>query len=142
MKFNMKTKILFMFVFFALSSCQEEGILTQNKTTTAIENAQNPDKSGVFVPTAGINVSGEVKIFQENNQYKLQLENFNISSGPDLKVYLSKVATPNSFVNLGNLTSATVYNIPKAVNIADYSHVLIHCQQYNHLFATAQLIKN
>lgn len=142
MKFNMKTKILFMFVLFALFSCQEEGILTQNKTTTAIENAQNLEKSGVFVPTAGISVSGAVKIFQENNQYKLQLENFNISSGPDLKVYLSKAATPNSFVNLGNLTSATVYNIPKAVNIADYSHVLIHCQQFNHLFATAQLIKN
>jgi hypothetical protein len=97
---------------------------------------------GVFSPTSGINGSGIVKIYLENNQYKLALENYSISSGPDLKVYLSKSNTPTDFVNLGNLNSSTVYSIPQNIDIKDYKFVLIHCQQYNHLFAVAELVKN
>lgn len=98
--------------------------------------------SGIFVPTSGISVSGATKIYLENGSYKLQLENFNITEGPDLKVYLSQSASPDQFLNLGNLTSQTVYSIPQSVVISEYSHVLIHCQQYNHLFAIAELQQN
>lgn len=138
----MKTLILFPILFLILS-CQVEGDLTHTvQNSVPITPTAMLKYHGTFVPTSGIVVSGEAKIYLEGTEYKLQLEDFSISSGPDLKVYLSKAATPTDFVNLGNLTSQTVYPIPPSVNVADYSHVLIHCQQYNHLFAIAELIQN
>jgi hypothetical protein len=41
------------------------------------------------MPTSGINVTGSAKIWN-GNQNEVRLENFSVSSGPDLKVYLSK----------------------------------------------------
>lgn len=138
----MKKLILFPTLLLMLS-CQVEGELTHTvQNNVPITPAAMLKYYGTFVPTSGIVVSGEAKIYLEGTQYKVQLEDFNVSSGPDLKVYLSKAATPTDFVNLGNLTSQTVYPIPSSVNIDDYSHVLIHCQQYSHLFAVAELISN
>lgn len=137
----MKKLILFPILFLILS-CQNEGELTRNGDNTAINPNAILKAHGAFEPTSGISVSGQAKIYLEGNQYKLQLEDFSISSGPDLKVYLSKSNVPLDFVNLGNLTSQTVYLIPAGVNVADYSHVLIHCQQYSHLYAIAELIQN
>jgi hypothetical protein len=97
-------------------------------------------KSGAFSPTSGIAVNGNVEIRKRNNEHFVSLINFNISSGPDLKVYLSKNNTPSEFVNLGALeNNKNVYNIPESVMLDEYSYVLIHCQQYNHLFAIAKL---
>ena len=137
-------KILILLLFTELfSACQVEGDLTKNKTTETIVAPSSQLKfSGNFEPTSGINVSGIAKIYLENELYKLQLVNFSISSGPDLKVYLSKSSSPEKFITLGNLTNATVYEIPNGVNFNEYTYVLIHCQQYNHLFAVAQLIQN
>lgn len=135
-------KIFLIPLFAVLASCQEEGILTKDRDEVLVTPSAELKYSGTFVPTSGITVTGEAKIYLENGQHKVQLENFTISDGPDLKVYLSKAATPTEFVNLGNLTSQTVYPIPANVIIDDYSHVLIHCQQYNHLFAQAELTQN
>lgn len=129
-------------ILFLILSCQEEGDLTKRVEGTQISPNAILKYKGLFEPTDGIMVSGEAKIFQEGNRYKLSLDAFDVSSGPDLKVYLSKSATPSEFVNLGNLTSQTVYLIPDNIVIADYSHVLIHCQQYSHLFAVAALTQN
>lgn len=139
----MKTKLLFLPLFLLLFSCEVEGDLTQDKTPVVINQPELVLKyQGLFAPTSGINGSGTVKIYLENNQYKLLLENYTISSGPDLKVYLSKSDVPNDFVNLGNLNATTVYSIPQSVDLKVYKFVLIHCQQYNHLFAVAELTIN
>jgi Electron transfer DM13 len=130
--------ILFFFI-----SCQEEGVLTiGNANNEVITPEAILRYQGVFAPTSGISVSGEAKIYIENGQYKVTLQDFSVSGGPDLKVYLSKADTPTQFVTLGNLTSQTVYPVPSGIDVADYSHVLIHCQQYNHLFAIAALTSN
>lgn len=126
-----------------LCSCEEPGLLTKEGfNVTTVAQGALLKSHGVFVPTSGILVTGEARIYLENNQYKVKLEGFSISKGPDLKVYLAKAATPSDFVSLGNLTSATAYSIPQGINVAVYSHVLIHCQQYNHLFAVSKLIQN
>lgn len=136
-------KLLILPIIFLIFSCEEQGILTKDgfNVTTVAQDA-SLKYHGVFVPTSGISVTGEARIYLENNQFKVKLEGFNITDGPDLKVYLSKAATPTDFVSLGNLTSATVYIIPQGIDIAAYSYVLIHCQQYNHLFAIAKIIPN
>lgn len=135
-------KLLLLLAFVIFGSCQEEGELTRSVGDTVISQNAILRYYGTFEPTNGITVSGEAKIYQEGNQFKVRLDNFSISSGPDLKVYLSKSNVPSEFVNLGNLTSQTVYPIPPSVNVADYSHVLIHCQQYGHLYAIAPLTQN
>jgi Electron transfer DM13 len=136
-------KILILPVLLLLFACEKQGELTKDGFNVATINQGAVLKyHGTFVPTSGISVTGEAKIYLENNQYKVELDGFTISNGPDLKVYLSKAATPNDFVSLGNLTSATAYNVPQGIDVAGYSHILIHCQSYNHLFAIAQLIQN
>lgn len=139
----MKTKLLFLPLFLLLFSCEVEGDLTREPIPVVIDQPNSVvNYQGVFSPTSGINGSGIVKIYLENNQYKLALENYSISSGPDLKVYLSKSNTPTDFVNLGNLNSTIIYSIPQNIDLKEYKYALIHCQQYNHLFAVAELIQN
>lgn len=138
----MRATGLFAVFFLALSSCQVEGELTSNRNTDVISSTAVLQSEGAFVPTSGISVSGFAQIYLERGQYKVNLRDFDVSSGPDLKVYLSKASTPSQFVNLGNLTAQRVYPIPLGVDVAAYSHVLIHCQQYNHLFAIANLNEN
>lgn len=127
-------KILFLLIsLFCLVSCEmEDGpeVLDIGNTVLLSE--------GTFEPTSGINVSGSAKIYTRNGQRKVVLDGFSISNGPDLKVYLSASDSPSDFINLGALTTATAYSIPDQVNLADYPYVLIHCQQYNHLFAIAE----
>ncbi|MFE3847827.1 DM13 domain-containing protein [Flavobacterium sp. LB3P45] len=137
-------KIAFLLpIFFTLLSCKIEGQLTRKPEQDAgIPENTIPVFTGNFMPTSGINVNGSAKIYLNANQNDVQLENFSISNGPDLKVYLSKTDTPTDFVTLANLTSGTVYKIPSRVDVSLYKYVLITCQQYNHLFAIAQLSKN
>lgn len=139
----MKKVFLLFGLFFALASCEEQGDLTSDTIASVPVSPNSMLKyQGDFVPTSGITVAGGVKIYFDSNQYKLKLENFSISDGPDLKVYLSKSSTPTEFVNLGSLNPASVYSIPESAAISDYKFVLIHCQEYNHLFAAASLNQN
>lgn len=125
---------LFLLVF---TSCEKEGEFTQTNNQTLNLSTAVLLKTGQFTTTSGISGSGSVKIYAENNLRKLVLENYTIENGPDLKVYLSTTDAPNTFVNLGNLNTETVYTIPNSVDLNVYKYVLIHCQQYNHLFAIA-----
>jgi len=135
-------KICLLTLVFLLMACQQEGILTGDKADGVIAPTATLKYYGVFEPTGGISVTGEARIYLENNVYQVQLANFSISEGPDLKVYLSKSNTPSDFVNLGNLSSQTIYPVPNGVEVSEYAHVLIHCQQYNHLYAIAPLLQN
>lgn len=138
----MKNILLLFTIVMLLTSCEVEGHLTRDVVPTAIGNEAILKYSGTFTPTGGITVQGVVMIYSENNIHYLKLDNFDISSGPDLKVYLSKTDSPSEFVNLGNLNANVTYTIPQQVNLSDYPYVLIHCQQYNHLFAIATLQSN
>lgn len=133
----MKKLFLLPLILFVFASCEKEGEFTQNNNETLNLSTAVLLKSGQFMPTSGISGSGSVKIYADNNLRKLVLENYTIENGPDLKVYLSTTDAPTTFINLGNLNPETVYNIPTSVDLSVYKYVLIHCQQYNHLFAIA-----
>lgn len=139
----MKKTIFMLSCLVFLTSCEKEGELTKTRIVT-INNEAILKYTGTFAPTAGESASGVVKIFQEGNAYILKLENFAVSNGPDLKVYLSQASTATNFVNLGSFqgNGNTVYTIPAGINVANYGYVLIHCQQFNHTFAIAQLTSN
>jgi hypothetical protein len=145
----MKNLILGLILLFAICSCQEEGQLTKDPVittppivtpTTEIPPSTQSNYSGVFVSAPGESVSGSAKV-ELSNIHQLILENL-IANGPDLKVYLSKTDKASDFVNLGSLNSAkTIYTIPDNVDIANYSYVIIYCQQYSVIFGVASLKK-
>jgi hypothetical protein len=137
-------KFLLLLVALFMLSCEKEGELTRENNNVSILDNAVLKYTGSFEPTSGVNASGMVKVYFDNGVHKVEIENANVSSGPDLKVYLSKSDSPTQYVNLGNFAGNgnSVYLIPSETNIADYPYVLIHCQQYNHLYAIARLTPN
>ena len=94
------------------------------------------------VGTSGHPASGSVSIIKiENSQY-IRYENFKTINGPDLFVYLSKDLKAKDFINLGKLkaTEGNInYEIPQAVNVADYPYVIVWCEDFSILFNYAKL---
>jgi hypothetical protein len=140
----MKKYLLLFVSVFALISCNKEDGNDPNAGLSNVSNNAVLKYAGTFSPTDKISASGNAKIFLDGTAYKLKLENLNIEKGPDLKVYLSKADTPKDFINLGSLGAGSelTYDITSEVDFAQYKYVLIHCQQYNHLFAVATLVMN
>jgi hypothetical protein len=100
--------------------------------------------SGSFIGYGSEKVSGIAKILLLNDKYSLKLENFSTTNGPDLKVYLSKAASPSSFISLGALKSTNgnqVYSINGSPDFSQHRFVLIHCERYNHLYGSAELMQ-
>ena len=107
---------------------------------TAISNLKY---SGMFESTTGKLVTGNSNIFLNNSKYTLVLDDmFTTSSGPDLHVYLSMGRVPDVFIDLGKLRANSgeqAYDIPGMPDFSAYTHVLIHCVQYNHIFGISEL---
>jgi hypothetical protein len=100
--------------------------------------------SGNFIGYGSEKVSGKANIFLDNNKYTLKLENFSTTNGPDLKVYLSTASSPSGYISLGDLKSTNgnqVYEISGAPDFTKHKFVLIHCERYNHLFGSAELLQ-
>ncbi|MEO9970941.1 MAG: DM13 domain-containing protein [Hyphomonadaceae bacterium] len=87
---------------------------------------------------------------RDGNTYIQFDENFRAARGPDLKIFLSPsdVASVtgdtavDGSLNLGELQStkgAQEYLVPEGVNLADYSSVLVHCEQYAVLWGGGDL---
>ena len=138
---------LFIFVFAIIAiSCNKEATTnstTLNEMVDASATLVVNTVPGIFV-TYGENVSGVAKLFVKDAKYTLALENFTTNNGPDLHVYLSKEIQPINFIDLGKLKSTMgnqVYLISGTPDFKQYKYALIHCQQYNHLFGSAELIK-
>ena len=94
----------------------------------------------------GHNGSGTVKILRgADGKLVLRFENFSVTNGPDLFVYLTPV--PNggdidSGLNLGDnkATDGNInYDIPDGTDITKFNSVVIWCRQFSIKFAFAPL---
>lgn len=94
--------------------------------------------------------SGEAKLIQLNEvDQLLRLENFEVTNGPDLFVYLTKKENPASssevkegFLDLGRLKGNKGnqnYAIPSDVDLSEYNGVVIYCRAFSTLFSVAPL---
>jgi hypothetical protein len=116
------------------------GLNERIDTAAVIAAATMP---GDFVSNGPI-VTGTAKVYNTNGKLSLALENFSTDNGPDLHVYLSKEIMPVNFIDLGKLKATSgnqLYSITGTTDFTQYKYALIHCQQYNHLFGSAQLLK-
>jgi hypothetical protein len=108
-------------------------------TTMAIVLYQGNFSNGPYGST-----SGQARVYEQNGNWQLRLENFRVSNGPDLKVYLSKEEQPLNFISLGGLKSTSgnqTYTISGMPNLMEFKYALIHCEQFNHLFGVSLLVK-
>lgn len=88
---------------------------------------------------------GTVRLIEtEPGTYSLRVEDFSVLNGPDLFMYLSPSAEgyADGSINLGELKAtdgAFNYEIPAGVDPADYGSVIVWCEQFAVLFATAPI---
>ncbi len=97
--------------------------------------------------------SGVAKILESEGGHKLlRFEDFEVTNGPDLYVYLTKNSKPakdlkslGDFVNLGRLKGNVGdqnYEIAGSQNIDGYNTVVIWCRQFGALFSYAAMEPN
>ncbi|WP_430897225.1 MULTISPECIES: DM13 domain-containing protein [unclassified Paraflavitalea] len=86
--------------------------------------------------------TGKVFIYKVGDTLKLRLDDFRVSNGPDLKVYISKEAEPLNFYSLGSLQAFSgnqEYKIMQRIDFNAFKYVIIHCERYNHQFGKSVL---
>lgn len=93
--------------------------------------------------------SGLARVVRDGDQQVLRLEEFRVTNGPDLYVYLASHRQPRSradvdegFVNIGRLKGnigAQTYAIPAGVDLARFRSVVIYCRAFHVVFSTATL---
>lgn len=93
--------------------------------------------------------SGMALIAQVDGQRLLRLEEFQVTNGPDLYVYLAAHPKPatredvdQGFLNLGRLKGnlgAQNYELVPGTDLSRYRSVVIYCQRFHVVFATATL---
>lgn len=130
-----------------------EAILA-NQSITETQSASATEFSvvseGQFVGADSIHEgSGTAIVFQNDGQRVLRFEEFSVTNGPDLHVFLSKHPAPNSradvgeeYIDLGSLKGnigSQNYEIPVDIDLSDYKSVVIYCVPFHVIFATAAL---
>ncbi|MEL6436057.1 MAG: DM13 domain-containing protein [Pseudomonadota bacterium] len=95
--------------------------------------------------------SGNATILQNGSgETVLRLTEFEVTNGPDLEVWLSAVADPQSssdvsgaqWLSLGQLKGNVgdqTYTIPADADVSQYQSVVIWCEQFGVLFSPATL---
>lgn len=89
--------------------------------------------------------SGTARIVEQSGVRYLRLEDFEVTNGPDLYVYLSESKAPGSsiesiskYISLGSLKGNAgnqTYAIPE--NVRGYDTAIIWCQEFGVLFSFA-----
>lgn len=135
-------KISFLIICVSLIACTKQNAIPTTVLMEPFDTTNSMSKKGDFNNGPYGMVSGKAILLVNNNQKSLVLENISSSNGPDLHVYLSKEVQPINFIDLGRLKSVNgtqVYPVESNINFQDYKFVLIHCQQFNHLFGSANI---
>ncbi|MBI2624387.1 DM13 domain-containing protein [Candidatus Parcubacteria bacterium] len=106
-------------------------------------------RTGTFVEIDFVHKgSGAAKIIEGTNGHRLlRLENFQVTNGPDLYVYLTKNSSPTGnikslgdFINLGRLKgNVGDQNYEITQNVDGYNTAVIWCRQFGALFSYAVL---
>ncbi len=97
---------------------------------------------GAFVQGTEGTVAGRVGIYADSLSNWLVIDSFSVTQGPDLHVYLAKELPPVHFIDLGKLKATMgkqIYSIGGMPDYRDYKFAVVHCQQYNVVFGSAEL---
>src|SRR5918996_542592 len=118
---------------------------TFSQAQTAHAQEQISSLSGQFMGTVDgtHNAEGKAReINLENGKQFIRLENFKVTNGPDLYVYLATDKSTSDFVDLGKLKANNGnqnYEVPEGTDLTKYDTVLIWCKSFSVLFGSADL---
>ena len=99
-------------------------------------------KSGTFEGLAGHDAEGIAKIIQVNDMNFLRFENFQVTNGPDLRVYITPDGDVKNGIHLEKLKGSKGdqnYSLD-GVDVGVYDTVVIYCQPFGVYFGQAELI--
>ncbi len=94
--------------------------------------------------------TGDVMVYRRaDNSMLLRIDNFRVTAGPDLYIYLTKHAAPENtkhvkqgFLQVARLKSNTgtqEYEIASGTPLHEYNSVVVFCQLFGVLFSAARL---
>jgi len=98
-------------------------------------------KSGDFEGLAGHNAEGLAKIIQVNDMTFLRFEDFQVTNGPDLRVYITPDGDVKKGIHLEKLKGSKGsqnYELI-GIDIEQYNTVVIYCQPFGVYFGQAEL---
>jgi len=98
-------------------------------------------KSGTFEGLAGHDAEGIAKIIQANDMNFLRFENFQVTNGPDLRVYVTPDGDVKNGIHLEKLKGSKGdqnYSLDD-IDVSVYDTVVIYCQPFGVYFGQAEL---
>lgn len=121
----------------------EEGMMTESEPRV-LERGKFHDADSVH------RGSGDALLYRlTDGSHLLRLEDFKVTNGPDLAVYLVKHADPSNpgevtsgFLSLGKLKGNVGnqnYEIPAGTDLSEFNSAVIWCELFGVLFSTAPL---
>ena len=98
-------------------------------------------KTGEFEGLAGHKAKGIAKIIQANDMTFLRFEEFEVTNGPDLRVYITQNGNVHDGIHLEKLKGSRGDQnyLLENIDIQVYNTVVIYCQPFGVYFAQAQL---
>ncbi len=128
--------------FLALAACSKDDGSSMTPSDDPDFSAGMILAQGNFSGNRNYQVGGSAKLVEQGGKKVLRLEGFTSSSGPDLKVYLSRDQNASQFISLGKLKSLSGnqnYDISGMPDLAQFPFALIWCEQFGALFGSANL---
>jgi hypothetical protein len=123
--------------------------IIQSQTIEAQEQQQQKPMSALSGQFIGIgdgihNAEGVAKeISLEDGRKFIRFENFKVTNGPNLFVYLATDKSASDFVNIGKLKANNGnqnYEVPDGTDLTKYDTVLVWCKAFSVLFGSAELM--
>ena len=99
-------------------------------------------KSGMFEGLVGHEAKGTAKIIQINDMAFLRFENFQVTNGPDLRVYITPDGDIKNGIHLEKLkgSKGDQNYILENIDVGVYNTVVIYCQPFGVYFGQAKLV--
>jgi hypothetical protein len=108
---------------------------------STIQAAVEITKTGEFEGLVGHNAKGIAKIIQANELTFLRFEEFEVTNGPDLRVYITPNGNVHEGIHLEKLKGSRGDQnyLLEDIDIQVYNTVVIYCQPFGVYFAQAEL---
>jgi len=100
-------------------------------------------KLGTFQGLKGHQATGKAEVITVGDVSFLRFEDFEVTNGPDLHVYMTKKGDVDNGIDLGKLKGnkgSQNYEL-NGINTNVYNTVVIYCQPFHVYFASATLLE-
>lgn len=120
-------------------SAKKQSVTNEEMDTT---NEIKILKSGEFIGLAGHFAEGDAKILQVGEEQFLRFENFEVTNGPDLRVYMTQGGDVKQGIHLEKLkgSKGAQNYLLENIDTDVYDTVVIYCQPFGVYFGEAQLV--